>query len=149
MTPWNKGEHETGADDIRVALAAGGGAGAGNRGAARLGGNLQQAVPAADSGAVARITIDRRGDLLASLWTTTEAALIGFICSADRRNCGGRGAFRLAAVSAGVLSVYGLFSDGADRGHRAAADDLVRAGADGGGVVSRLSFRYFRLSPIR
>jgi NitT/TauT family transport system permease protein len=33
-------------------------------------------------GAVARITIDRRGDLLASLWTTTEAALIGFICSA-------------------------------------------------------------------
>ena len=33
-------------------------------------------------GAVARITIDRRGDLLASLWTTTEAALIGFLASA-------------------------------------------------------------------
>lgn len=34
------------------------------------------------AGAVARVTIDRGGDLAASLWTTTKSALIGFFCSA-------------------------------------------------------------------
>jgi NitT/TauT family transport system permease protein len=43
------------------------------------------------AGAVARATIDRRDDLLASLWTTTEAALIGFLFSA------------LGGVAAGIL----------------------------------------------
>jgi NitT/TauT family transport system permease protein len=33
-------------------------------------------------GAVARVTVDRHAELLASLWTTTEAALIGFLGSA-------------------------------------------------------------------
>jgi hypothetical protein len=66
---------------------------------------------------VVRAIERRHQDLLASLWTTAEASLIGFACSV------------VAGIGIGIaLSASGFFPDGTDRGDRPAADDLVRAG---------------------